>query len=130
MSEPVPSNRSFGWLFTMVFALLGGYSLWQDGWLYPWAFALAGITAAVTLAQPEWLAPLNRAWMRLGQLLHRVVSPVVLGVIFYGVFTPVGFVMRLAGRDIMRRRFEPGAATYWLDRDPPGPAPDSFKDQF
>lgn len=130
MSETVPSNRSFGWLFTTVFALLGGYSLWQDGWLYPWAFALAGITAGLTLAQPEWLAPLNRAWMCLGGLLHRVVSPVVLGLIFYVVFTPVGFVMRLAGRDIMRRRFEPGAATYWLDRDPPGPAPDSFKDQF
>lgn len=130
MSEPVSSNWSFGWLFTTVFALLGAYSAWHGGWLYPWAFTLAATTAAVTLARPEWLAPLNRAWMRLGELLHRVVSPLVLGVIFYGVFTPVGFVMRLAGRDIMRRRFEPETATYWLERTPPGPAPDSFTDQF
>jgi hypothetical protein len=130
MSQSVPSNRSFGWLFTIVFALLGGYSFWQDGWLYPWALTLAAITAGVTLARPVWLAPFNRAWMRFGELLHHVVSPVVLGLIFYGVFTPVGFVMRLAGRDIMRRRFEPGSASYWIERNPPGPAADSFKDQF
>jgi len=118
----LPSNRSFGWTFTGVFAL--------GAFFYPWVLALAAASAVVTLAREQWLTPLNRAWMKLGELLGRVVSPIVLGVIFYGVFTPVGFVMRLAGRDIMRRRFEPGSASYWIDRNPPGPAADSFKDQF
>ena len=68
--------------------------------------------------------------MKFGELLHRVVSPVVLGVIFYGVFTPVGFVMRMARRDTMKRKFEPTAPTYWIRRSPPGPAVDSFRDQF
>ncbi len=102
MPNEAPSNRSFGSVFTVFFTLVG---VW-------------------------WLAPLNRAWMRFGELLHRIVSPIVLGVIFYGVFTPVGLVMRMARRDAMKRRFEPGAPTYWIERRPPGPADDSFQDQF
>jgi hypothetical protein len=130
MPNEAPSNRSFGCLFTVFFTLVGVYSLWREGTAYPWMFGLAGITAAVTMVSPRWLAPLNRAWMQFGELLHRVVSPLVLGIIFYGVFTPVGLVMRIAQRDAMKRRFEPGAPTYWVERDPPGPADDSFQDQF
>ena len=91
---------------------------------------LAGVTAAMTMVRPRWLTPLNRAWTRFGELLDRVVCPLVLGIIFYGVFTPVGLVMRMAGRDIMKRRFEPGTPTYWVERDPPGPVDDSFPEQF
>ena len=130
MPNEAPSNRSFGWLFTAFFTLVGVYLLWREGTAYPWMFGLASVTAAVTIVRPRWLAPLNRAWMQFGELLHRVVSPLVLGIIFYGVFTPIGLVMRMAGRDIMKRRFEPGAPTYWVERDPPGPANDSFQDQF
>ena len=130
MRNEAPSNRSFGWTFTAFFILVGTYSLWRGGTAYPWSFGLAAVISAVTIARPEWLAPLNRLWMKFGELLHRVVSPVVLGVIFYGVFTPVGFVMRMARRDTMKRKFEPTAPTYWIRRNPPGPAVDSFRDQF
>ena len=126
----IPSNRSFGWVFTAFFTLIGAYSLWRGGRAYPWDFGLAAVIAMVTIARPEWLGPLNRLWMKLGDLMNRVVSPVVLGAIFYGVFTPIGFVMRVAGRDIMKRKFEPMTPTYWFKRDPPGPAADSFRDQF
>jgi len=118
----LPSNRSFGWTFTGVFAL--------GALFYPWVLALAAISAVVTLAREQWLTPLNRGWMRLGELLGRVVNPVVLGVIFYGVFTPVGVAMRLAGRDAMTRAFEPRHRTYWVRRDPPGPPEDSFRNMF
>jgi len=97
--------------------LVGLYSLWREGTAYPWMLGLAGLTAAVTMVRPQWLAPLNRAWMRFGELLERVVSPLVLGIIFYGVFRPVG-------------RFEPGVPIYWVERDPPGPADDDFPEQF
>jgi len=130
MKNEAPSNRSFGWVFTAFFTLVGAYSLWRGGTVYPWSFGLAAVISVVTIARPEWLAPLNRLWMKFGELLHRVVSPVVLGVIFYGVFTPVGFVMRMARRDTMKRKFEPTAPTYWIRRSPPGPAVDSFRDQF
>ena len=84
----------------------------------------------MTLVRSHWLAPLKRAWMKFGELMHHVVSPVVMGVIFFGVFTPVGVVMRAFGRDAMKRRFEPKAPSYWERRDPPGPADDSFRDMF
>jgi hypothetical protein len=126
---PLPSNRSFGTLFVVVFGLFGTYSWWRGGAAYPWAFGLSALTLAVTLAKPDWLAPANRAWMKLAELLNRVVSPVVLGVIFYGVFTPVAGAMRLAGRDAMKRHFEPAARTYWIERDPP-PDPAGLPNQF
>ena len=127
---PLPSNRSFGTLFVVVFGLLGAYSWWRGGAAYPWAFGLSALTLAVTLAKPDWLAPANRAWMKLAELLNRVVSPVVLGVIFYGMFTPIAWVMRWAGRDAMKRRFEPDARSYWVERDPPGPDPAGLPNQF
>jgi hypothetical protein len=119
---PLPSNRSFGWTFTVVFALVA--------LAYPWLMALAAVTAAVTVMRAQWLAPLNRAWMKFGVLLHRVVSPLVLGLIFFGLFTPIGMAMRAFGRDAMKRRFEPQAPSYWVKRDPPGPPDDSFRDMF
>ena len=84
----------------------------------------------VTLTAPDWLAPFNRAWMKLAELLNRVVSPLVLGLLFFGLFTPIAWGMRLAGRDAMKRRFEPEASSYWQDRDPPGPDPDGLHNQF
>ena len=127
---PLPSNRSFGTLFVVVFGLLGAYSWWRGGGVYPWAFGLSGLTFVVTLAKPDWLAPANRAWMKLAEVLNRVVSPIVLGVMFFGLFTPTAWVMRLAGRDAMKRRFEPAARTYWVERDPPGPDPAGLPHQF
>lgn len=118
----LPSDRSFGWTFAGIFVLIG--------FLHPWAFVLAALTAAVTLLRAQWLAPFKRAWMKLGELLHHVVSPVVLGIMFFGIFTPVGWLMRLAGRDAMARTWQPHARTYWVKREPPGPAEDSFRDLF
>jgi hypothetical protein len=122
MKAALPSNRSFGWFFTGVFVL--------GAMLHPWALALAALTALITFTREAWLTPLNRAWMALGELLGRVVSPIVLGVIFFGVFTPVGMVMRLFGRDALCRRFESATPSYWVTRDPPGPAEGSFRDMF
>jgi hypothetical protein len=122
MKTTTPSDRSFGWTFTGVFLIVG--------WLVPWCLALAASTAAVTVLRPHWLGPSKRVWMKFGELLHRVVSPVVLGLIYFAVFTPVGLVMRLAGRDAMHRRSDPGLQSYWVRRDPPGPPENSFRDMF
>jgi hypothetical protein len=118
----MPSDRSFGWTFAALFALVSLF--------HPWVLALAAAITLVTLTRAEWLAPLKRAWMKFGALLHHIVSPVVMGVIFFGVFTPVGMVMRACGRDAMKRRYEPQRPSYWERRDPPGPADDSFRDLF
>ncbi len=79
---------------------------------------------------PSLLAPLNRVWTKFGLLLHKVVSPIVLGVMFYLVITPTGLLMRLFGKDPLRLKFDGTAKSYWIPREPPGPKPDSIKDQF
>ena len=122
MKSALPSDRSFGWTFTGVFTLV---ALFQ-----PWVLALAAATALVTMIRAHWLAPFKRAWMKFGELLHHVVSPVVLGLIYFGVFTPVAIVMRALGRDAMCRRFEPARPSYWVRRDPPGPPDNSFRNMF
>ena len=119
----MPSDRKFGWTFAALFFLIGALS-------HPWMMAVGAAFAVVTLTRAHWLAPLKHAWMRFGELLNRIVSPVVMAVIFFVVFTPVAFVMRLTGRDALARRYEPAAPSYWKRRDPPGPAEDSFKNLF
>lgn len=126
----LPSNRSFGWTFAAFFVLAGAYGVWHAGSGRAWLFALALLTAIVTLKRESWLTPLNRAWMKFGELAGRVVSPLVLGVIFFAMFAPVGLAMRLCGRDALARRFEPARRSYWVERDPPGPADDSFRNMF
>ncbi len=130
-ASPLPSERSFGLLFTAVFAGLAGYGLYA-GWRAGVPLALgaaSALTAAVTLAAPRWLAPFNRLWFKLGELLGRIVSPLVMGIIFFGLITPLAVFGRLRGRDELRLRRRP-LPSYWVDRDPPGPGGDSFKNQF
>jgi hypothetical protein len=79
---------------------------------------------------PNLLMPLNWLWTKLGLLLHKIVSPIVLGLLFYVVFTPIGVVMRLLGSDLLRLRIDKGATSYWIERTPAGPEPTSLEDQF
>jgi len=124
------SNRSFGLVFAVLFALIGLVPWFTHGSPRYWAVAVAAAFLLCALAFPGVLAPLNRLWLKLGALLHRIVSPIVLGFLFYIAITPMGVVMRMFGKDPLRLRREPDAATYWIDRTPPGPPPESLADQF
>jgi hypothetical protein len=119
---PLPSNHKFGWTFAVIFALIGVF--------HPWLLVASAAIAVVTLTRAQWLAPLNRAWMKLGALMHMVVSPVIMGIMFFGVFTPMGWVMRRFGWDAMRRSYDATAKSYWIRRDPAGPADDSYRNLF
>ena len=127
----LPSDRSFGFTFVVVFGLLAFWAGWTGRSTTLGIFAgLSAITLVTALLRARLLHPLNRAWMRFGAALHVVVNPIVLGAIYFLVIAPVGIGMRLAGRDALRRRMEPDARSYWIDRTPPGPAPDSLPHQF
>jgi Saxitoxin biosynthesis operon protein SxtJ len=126
----ISSERSFGLAFAGFFALLGALSFYQGGTRWHYWLPLAVLFALLGYAAPGVLAPLNRLWAKFGLLLHLVVSPLLLGVLFYVCITPIGFLMRLTGKDPMRRSFEPAANSYWIVRKPPGPAPETFKNQF
>jgi hypothetical protein len=129
--EKLPSERSFGLLFTAIFLGESVLNYYKHASLIVCAAWLAGgiVLGLLTLFAPERLAPLNKAWYHLGQLLGKIVSPVVLGIIFFVVLTPVAAITRLFGRDELRLKRNQGAS-YWIDRTPPGPASDSFNNQF
>jgi hypothetical protein len=124
------SDRSFGLVIAAVLLLVGVSPLRHGHTLRWWALAAAGAFAVAAVAKPALLATLNRLWMRLGILLGKIVSPIALGILFYGVLTPVAVVMRLTGKDPLRLKLDPGAESYWIVRKPPGPPPDSMTNQF
>jgi len=95
-----------------------------------WLGLLAAGLLAVALLRPTLLAPLNRLWMKFGLLLAMIINPIVLGILFFLVFTPMAFVARLVGKDFLRLKEQPEAKSYWIVRDPTGPEPASMKDQF
>lgn len=127
---PMPSNQSFGRLFAVIFAILAAWMWWRSSsWIWLW-LALSAATLGVTLVAPDRLAPLNRLWMRFAALLHRVMSPLMLGIIYFAVITPFAVVMRLRGRDQLSRRFDAASKSYWIERTPPGPDPKTLPNQF
>ena len=125
-----PSNRSFGLVFAGVLALIAVWSIASGGKAYIWAIAACGAFGLAAIAFPGVLAPLNRLWLRFGLLLHRLVSPLVLAVMFFLVLTPTALLMRALGKRPLTLEWNRAAGSYWVDRSPPGPAPESLKDQF
>jgi hypothetical protein len=123
------SPRSFGFVFAGVFTVVGLLPLWGGEPVRPWSLALAAAFAACAGVAPAWLSPLNRAWLRVGLLLHRVVNPLVMAALFYLAITPFGLVMRLMGRGASRQMApDPAASTYWRSRaDSP---PSGMRNQF
>jgi hypothetical protein len=117
-------------VFGAVFLIAGLYPWVLGNRVRLWSVLVAAAFTLVALAVPGLLGPLNRVWTRLGLLLHKITSPIVLGVMFFGVITPMGILMRAFGKDLLKLRRQPDAATYWVDRQPPGPKPDTLPNQF
>lgn len=124
------SERSFGLLMAVVFGLLAAYSAWHSGRMWPWLGIIAAAFALAAAVRPTVLAPINRLWHRFGLLLHSIVNPVIMGLIFYGAVLPTGLVMRAMGKDPLRLKRDSGVDSYWIVRQPPGPKPETMRDQF
>jgi len=125
----LPSNRKFGFFFAFVFAVAAAYFYNATNMTWAYAFIAASlIFLVITLVKDDALLPLNKLWMRFGLLLGMIVSPIVLGVIFFGIFAPIALLMRMSGRDELRLKFN-NKATHWISRSEPIKS-DSFKHQF
>jgi len=127
---PVGSERSFGLVFTAFFTLVALLPLKDGAPVRLWALGVAALVLAAALLAPRLLRPLNLLWFRIGMVLHHVVTPVVMALLFFVTVTPVGLLMRLCGKDPLRLARDPAAASHWIPRQPPGPAPDTMKHQF
>lgn len=125
------SDRGFGIVFGCFFAVIAAVNLWGGtmGWTLVW-LALAAAMFVIAFTAPGILRPLNIAWFRFGLLLHKIASPIILGLLFFLVVTPTGLLMRAFGKRPLNLRFDPAAESYWLVRTPPGPKPGTFQNQF
>jgi hypothetical protein len=124
------SDRSFGCVFTGFFAVLAFLPLLRGKPFRPWPLAVSGAILLLTLIRPRLLHPLNILWTRLAVLISKVTNPIMTGLMFYVLFTPVAIVLRLMGKDLLRLKSEPAENTFWIPRDPPGPAPETMRNQF
>jgi len=124
------SDRTFGFVFALVFLAFACWPLLSGAAPRWWAVVLAAVFGLVALFKPVLLARPNALWMKLGILMGKVVSPIALGILFYGVFAPTGALMRLSGKDPLRLKLDSRADSYWIPREPPGPPPDSMTNPF
>ena len=126
------SDRTFGLFFAAVSLVIGLWPLRHGLSARPsWLWLVAALVlAALAILRPALLATPNRLWLKLGLLLARVVNPIVLGVLFFAIFTPFGLAKRLfAARTGIRTTIDRDAGTYWIER-PPGPPPESMRLQY
>jgi Saxitoxin biosynthesis operon protein SxtJ len=124
------SERAFGFVFAAIFGLLGLWPILRGMSLRWWSLGLAFAFLAATLLVPQALAPLNKLWFKFGLLLHAVVNPIVMALLFFTTVTPIALIMRSMGKDPLRLRLDPDARSYWIERRPPGPMPDTMPRQF
>lgn len=126
----IGSNRKFGLAFGGLFCLVALVPLIHHGALRWWALPIAAAFVLLAFFAPHLLAPLNRLWFALGLALNKIVSPVLMGVLFFGAVVPIGWLLRKQGEDLLALKRVPEAETYWIARDPPGPVPGTMTKQF
>ena len=127
--QKTASSRSFGLLLAAVLLIIAALSYWAHGHAYVFWGSAGTLLLVLALAIPRVLAPLKRLWLKLGKLLHVIVSPVILTAVYFLVFIPIGAIIRLFGKDLLALKHDPAAASYWIARTS-GPTPESLKDQL
>ena len=105
-------------------------TLWRHRPLQPWALVVALLLGLVSVLQPTWLVPFQKAWFKLGLWLAAIVNPVVTAVLSVFAITPSALLRRARGADPLPLRFDPLAGSYWTPRQPLGPAPETMSRQF
>lgn len=124
------SDRTFGLVLGVAFMIVGVFPVLHGNPPRLWAIIIGAVLWILAVAIPGVLHRANVYWSEFGLLLNRIVSPVVMGLLFFAVVTPIALLFRGLGNDPLRRKRDPAAASYWIDRVPPGPSPESIKDQF
>ena len=122
----IGSNRSFGFVFFVVFLLISIYPLLKDGDIRLWSLIISLIFLFLGLLNSNLLSPLNKLWFKFGLLLGKIISPIIMGIIFFLVVTPIAGIMRLLKKDLLNLKFKENN-TYWIDKSGPK---SKMKNQF
>ena len=123
----IGSDRSFGIVFAVVFAVIAFWPLVDSAQIRLWALVLGATLAAIAWLAPHVLKPLNRLWFKIGLGLGRVVSPVVMLLLFATTITPIALIMRVMGKDLLKQKLDPSTSSYWISRETPATP---MKNQF
>lgn len=121
------SNRSFGIVFTLAFIAIALYPLFSGGPVRLWSLLLALTILLATIIRPSLLSRPNQLWFRFGLFLGGIVAPIVMGLVYITTIIPIGLIVRISGKDLLRLRFDDNEKTYWITRDTP---PQPMKNQF
>ena len=113
----VSSNRSFGFLFFVVFFVISLWPLKSQGDLRLWTLILSLVFLVLGVLNSKLLTPLNKLWFKFGILLGSIISPIVMGAVFFIIVTPMGLIMRFLGKDLLRINKNRTISTYWINRD-------------
>ena len=112
----ISSNKSFGFVFFVIFIAIALWPLLKDDNIRIWSVILSIIFLILGLLNSKILTPLNKLWIRFGILLGKIVSPVVMGIVYFGVVTPIGLIMKLFGKDILNLKIDKNKNTYWSSK--------------
>ena len=112
----IGSNRNFGLVFFFVFLIVGLWPLLNEGPFRIWSIVIAIIFLILGLMNSKLLTPLNKLWFKFGLFLGTIVSPFVMGIIFFLVITPIGFVMKIIGKDLLNKKKDNDKKSYWINR--------------
>tara|TARA_B000000532_G_C18631943_1_gene304469 strand:- start:56 stop:448 length:393 start_codon:yes stop_codon:yes gene_type:complete len=115
-SIKVGSNRSFGIVFFIVFLLISLYPLLNDEYLRIWSLIISLTFLILGLFNSRLLTPLNKIWFKFGLFLGKLISPLIMGIIFFLVVTPIGLLMRMIGKDLLNLKFNTNKS-YWIEKD-------------
>ena len=122
----INSNRSFGIVFFVVFVLIALYPLINNGEIRTWSVIISLIFLILGLLNSIILTPLNKLWFKFGIFLGKVISPLIMGIIFFLVVTPIGLIMRLSGKDVLNLKYNKNKS-YWIEKNGPK---SKMKNQF
>jgi len=120
------SERMFGIIFSLLFSIIGMFPLWHGKKVRLWAIAAAVVLFIVAIILPGALRVLNRTWIQISLVISRVTNPLIMTFLYYFVITPMGVIMRVLGRDPLRLQKDKIAKSYWIEREPSGPAPETM----
>ncbi len=115
----ISSNRNFGLVFFTVFIIVGLWPLLNDQSIRIWSIFISIIFLVLGLLNSNILTPVNKLWFKFGIILGAVVAPVVMGLVFFIVLTPIGLIMKLFGKDFLSIKFDKKKSSYWVKRDNP-----------
>ena len=122
----ISSNRSFGVVFFIVFLLIAFYPLLNNNEVRLWSLIISGLFLILGILNSKILSPLNKIGFKFGLILGKIISPIIMGIIFFLVVTPIGFIMKLLGKDLINLKFN-NEKSYWIEKSGPK---SKMKNQF